>query len=191
MNDPIENMSSLEASDMHELRFALDGVNVSAERVARTMTKAFAGAIAGGRSLETVLQSIALSLSRVALNASLQPLQQGLTAAVRSALSAFGSSGGFGAPSIAPFADGGIVSSPVYFGSAAGVGLMGERGAEAIVPLARGPDGKLGLAANDTGEKSIQVTVNISTADAASFQRSQVQIAGVLARAVSRGQRTL
>ena len=66
---------------------------------------------------------------------------------------------------------------------------MGERGAEAIMPLARGPDGRLGVAASGGGSGATHVNVNITTPDVAGFQRSQVQIAGALARAVARGRR--
>ena len=44
------------------------------------------------------------------------------------------------------FADGGIVDKPTLFGYGEGKkGLMGEAGAEAIMPLKRGPSGKLGI----------------------------------------------
>jgi lambda family phage tail tape measure protein len=44
------------------------------------------------------------------------------------------------------FAYGGVVSSPTNFGMSGGrLGLMGESGPEAILPLHRGPDGKLGV----------------------------------------------
>jgi phage-related minor tail protein len=44
------------------------------------------------------------------------------------------------------FAYGGVVSSPTNFGMSGGrLGLMGEAGPEAILPLHRGPDGKLGV----------------------------------------------
>ena len=45
-----------------------------------------------------------------------------------------------------PFANGGIVNSPTLFPLRGGAGLMGEAGAEAIMPLARGGDGKAGRA---------------------------------------------
>ena len=48
---------------------------------------------------------------------------------------------------IVPFAQGGIVDSPTIFPFANGVGLMGEAGPEAIMPLTRGPDGRLGVEA--------------------------------------------
>ncbi len=59
------------------------------------------------------------------------------------------------------------------------------------MPLARGPDGSLGVSAVDTGGRPVQVTVNIATADADSFRRSEAQVAAALARAVARGQRGL
>lgn len=44
------------------------------------------------------------------------------------------------------FANGGVVNSATPFRHAGGMGIMGEAGAEAIMPLKRGPDGKLGVA---------------------------------------------
>jgi phage-related minor tail protein len=59
---------------------------------------------------------------------------------------------------IAKFARGGIVGSPTLFKFADGgttrTGLMGEAGPEAIMPLKRGADGKLGVQANLDGAMS-------------------------------------
>jgi phage-related minor tail protein len=66
---------------------------------------------------------------------------------------------------------------------------MGERGAEAVMPLARGPDGRLGVRGG--GARPVSVTVNIATPDADSFRRSEAQVAATLARAVARGRRGL
>jgi hypothetical protein len=55
---------------------------------------------------------------------------------------------------IQPFARGGIVDRPTLFPFAKGTGLMGEAGPEAIMPLKRGADGKLGVAANLDGAMS-------------------------------------
>jgi phage-related minor tail protein len=57
------------------------------------------------------------------------------------------------------------------------------------MPLARGADGKLGVAASGSGGGN--VTVNIATPDADSFRRSETYLTGLIARAVSRGQRGL
>jgi phage-related minor tail protein len=92
---------------------------------------------------------------------------------------------------IKPFASGGVIGTPTYFPlSSGGAGLAGEAGPEAIMPLARGSDGRLGVAAG--GERAgASITVNISTPDAESFRRSESYITGQIARAVARGQRSL
>jgi hypothetical protein len=53
--------------------------------------------------------------------------------------------GAFSMGNIIPFANGGIYDSPTLFPMANGMGLMGEAGPEAIMPLSRGSDGKLGV----------------------------------------------
>ena len=98
--------------------------------------------------------------------------------------------GGASVP-VAPFAEGGIVASPSYFPTGRGLGLMGESGAEAILPLSRGPDGRLGVQAGGGAPRPLSVTVQVSTPDAASFRRSEAQVAAAVARAVARGSRAL
>ena len=170
---------------LQDVKTSLDAVSVSADRVSGTLATAFAKAVASGQSFDKTLQSVVGNLSKMALNLTLPPLQQGVSALVSAAVG-----GGGGAPRITPFAQGGIVAQPTFFGNGGNVGLMGERGAEAILPLARGPDGRLGVAASGQGGP-VNVTVNIATGDAESFRRSQVQITSALARAVARGQRGL
>lgn len=69
--------------------------------------------------------------------------------------------GGTFANGIQPFAAGGVVNSPTLFKFASGGalrnGLMGEAGPEAIIPLKRGRDGKLGVA----GGGGTSVVVNV------------------------------
>ena len=60
---------------------------------------------------------------------------------------------------IVPYAKGGIVNSPTLFPFAKGTGLMGEAGPEAIVPLKRGRDGKLGIAGGG-GATTVNVSVD-------------------------------
>jgi len=146
-----------------------------------------------GRGVGDVLRSLALRLSEIALKAAFRPLTDALGGALAGALSggvAFAKGGVVRGPLPVPFAAGGVIASPIAFPLAGGrLGLAGERGREAILPLARGPDGALGVRAQ--GAAGIAVTFNVTTPDADSFRRSEAQIAALLARAVSQGQRNL
>jgi phage-related minor tail protein len=88
---------------------------------------------------------------------------------------------------VTPFASGGVIASPSFFPMRGGLGLAGEAGPEAILPLARGADGRLGVRAQGGG--AVSVTFNVSTPDAQSFRRAEAELSAMLARAVARGQR--
>jgi lambda family phage tail tape measure protein len=57
---------------------------------------------------------------------------------------------------------GGIYNRPTFFRLASG-GVLGEAGYEAVMPLTRGPNGKLGVQASGGGGVMINVTVNAET----------------------------
>ncbi len=59
------------------------------------------------------------------------------------------------------------------------------------MPLARGSDGRLGVASSGGQGGGANVTIHIATPDADSFRRSETYITGQIARAVARGQRSL
>ncbi len=177
------------ATDVAGLKTTMDALDLSAQSVAKSLSAAFSGAATSGKSFEQVLASIGTKLASLTLNSAVKAGSGSLSSLLSSMLGGL-SGGGGGLGSITPFADGGIVSSPTFFGAGGGLGVMGERGAEAIMPLARGPDGALGLAASGQGSGT-SVIVNISTPDATSFRQSEQQISASLARAVSRGQRSL
>ena len=61
---------------------------------------------------------------------------------------------------VVPFARGGIVNKPTLFPMANGAGLMGEAGPEAIMPLRRGPSGRLGVEAAGGGAGNVVVNVD-------------------------------
>jgi phage-related minor tail protein len=63
----------------------------------------------------------------------------------------------------AAFQGGSVVSTPTYFPMSGGkTGLMGEAGAEAVMPLSRAPDGSLGVRMDGGGGKSVVVNTPIS-----------------------------
>lgn len=66
---------------------------------------------------------------------------------------------------IVPYAKGGLVDKPTVFeyanGGSGRFGLMGEAGPEAIMPLTRGADGKLGVEAHGAASNDIDIVVNV------------------------------
>ena len=175
--------SAFANTDIATLATTMNALDLSAQNVAKSLQAAFTTASASGKSFDTVLSGILTKLASMSLSTAFKIGGESLSGLLTGALT---SSVG----SVTPFASGGIVSSPTFFGADGGLGVMGERGAEAIMPLARGPDGTLGLAASGQGGGT-HVTVNISAMDVESFRRSEQQVSTSLARAVSRGQRSL
>ena len=158
------------------------------------LRRAFDGLVLDGMKLSDALSGLAQSMINTAYSAAVNPvmnhmggvLADGLNSAV-SSMMPFADGGAFTQGRVMPFAKGGVVSSPVTFPMRGGTGLMGEAGPEAIMPLSRGADGRLGVRTQGGG--SVTVNMNITTPDAQSFQRSQGQVASQMARALGRGQR--
>jgi phage-related minor tail protein len=182
--------TSLDALSLRtaELRAEMQDLSKLADSFGNKLVGAFAGAIIHGRSLSDVVRGLVLSLSQTALSAALKPVGN-LVGNLFSNLFANAKGNVVSAGQITPFASGGIVNSPVLFPMRGGTGLMGEAGPEAIMPLARSADGKLGV--RTSGGGATHVTVNISTPDIQGFRQSQSQIAAMMNRAVSRGARNL
>lgn len=195
MSDTTDQLAELDAAGA-SLADRLTSLDDLSKTVGSSLSTAFKGAVVQGKSLDTVLRGIVERLSSKALDAALAPLTSafgsGLTTLMSSLTGAFGfrDGGVFTDGRVTPFASGGVVSSPTYFPLRGGTGLMGEAGAEAILPLTRGADGRLGVAAQGGGATT-NVTFNVTASDAASFRRSEAQVTSMLARAVGRGRRGL
>jgi phage-related minor tail protein len=88
----------------------------------------------------------------------------------------------YAANGIQPFAMGGIVTKPTFFKYADGGtfnnGVMGEAGPEAIMPLKRGADGKLGVAARLDGAMKRYRSTPGSAAAAAEGDAASLAAAG-------------
>jgi phage-related minor tail protein len=180
-------------SGTEEMQRSLTELDRLGRRFSLTLAGAFADIAVKGKGLNDVLRSLALSLSQLVLKAALRPLTDqigGLLSGLVQGGFGFAKGGVLRQGLPVPFASGGVIASPVTFPLANGrVGLAGERGAEAILPLARGADGRLGVMAQSGS--GVSVTFNVSTPDADSFRRSESQVAAMLARAVALGQRNL
>jgi phage-related minor tail protein len=179
-------------ADTRPLQAQLADVSKAGARFSSALSQSFVDLALKGKGFGDVLRSLALRLSELALKAAFKPLTDSIGGALAGLVggAAFAQGGVIRRGLPVPFAEGGVIASPIAFPLAGNrVGLAGERGPEAILPLARGPDGRLGVHASSGG--AISVTFNVSTPDVESFRRSETQLAALLARAVAQGQRNL
>lgn len=164
--------------------------------IGSSLRRAFDGVVFDGMKLSDALQGVAQSMSNAAYNTALRPVQNALGDAIVGGVNGlvgavlpFENGGSFAQGRVMPFARGGVVTSPTYFPMRGATGLMGEAGPEAIMPLTRGADGRLGVVASGGGGRPVSVVMNISTPDADSFRRSKSQVAAEMNRVLSQGAR--
>ena len=162
------NALSLETE---KLRSEMMGLNRLADNFGQTITRSFASAIIHGRKLSDVLKGLALSLGR---------------AGALIGAEAIGRIGGkhFALCQRRHRKQPHIISPARRRRPH---GRSGRRSHHA--PGARRR--RKARRAHAGGGQALNVTVNISTPDVASFRQSQSQVASMITRAVSRGQRNL
>lgn len=170
-------------------------VGVLSNGISGGLRRAFDGLVFDGMKLSDALKGVARTMIDTVYGIAMKPVQNAVGGAIAQGLNGllggimpFEKGGAFSQGRVMPFAKGGVVAQATAFPMRGGQGLMGEAGPEAIMPLARGPDGRLGVQAGG-GARPVTVVMNISTPDAQSFQRSQSQIAAQAQRMLARGQK--
>lgn len=170
----------------------LDDLERRSQGFGAALTGALKSATLGGKGLEDTLRAVGERLAGVALSAGLKPLDtlmSSLTAGLANGLGSLFAFADGGVPGrVTPFAAGGVVPAPTYFPMGGDLGLMGEAGTEAVLPLKRGADGTLGVSG---GGGTTQIVFNVTANDAESFRKSEGQVTAMLARSVARGRRNL
>lgn len=201
LEDSLGAAASMAAGFDGELRRMREALAAAGKDVAvlerglsKGLRRAFDGLVFDGVKLTDALETVARSMIQTTYSAAMKPvtdhvggmLARGVNGIVEGILP-FADGAGFAQGRVMPFANGGVVSGPVSFPMRGGRGLMGEAGPEAIMPLARGADGKLGV--RSAGGGPVNVVMNITTPDVQGFRRSQAQIAAQVSRAMGRGNR--
>lgn len=152
------------------------------EELGLTFTSSFEDAIVGAREFSSVLDGLAKDILRITVRKGItEPLgnfvgsffgesKTGLASLTSSVNSTFAKGGVFeNSPSLSSYS-GKVYDSPQPFLFAKGAGIFGEAGPEAIMPLKRGRDGKLGVAADGGGAA---VTVNVINNSGAQAKQSE------------------
>lgn len=157
-----------------QVQSAWDDMNMAIAQAPSSIGDAFVSAIRGAENLGDAMRNLLKDIGAVIVKAFLmKTLFGGIGGTIGGGggiSSLFGSAQGnvFNQQGLVPFANGGIVNKPTIFPFANGVGLMGEAGAEAIMPLKRTPSGDLGVQA-DGGGGTTNITMNINAVDSQSF----------------------
>lgn len=171
---------------LDDARRAMDQQTEAAKKASAAQQELWGGissaitqSISQAESFEDALRKVAIRLADIAVNALFGQGPGGamFNQAIGSAgagilgllLSAKGNvfSGG---RHVEAFANGGVIGGPTAFPMRGGVGLMGEAGPEAIMPLRRGPNGRLGVEVAGGGGSFVyqpQITVVSPNADPA------------------------
>ncbi len=110
------------------------------------------------------------------VSAGLNYVTGGLSGIVESIFDWFGKGGVFNSGNIVKrYAIGGVVNRPTVFPMANGMGLMGEAGPEAVLPLSRTSTGDLGVKMDGSGGSPVNVNFVIQPMDAKDFDRLLIE----------------
>lgn len=146
-----------------------DATNDVGKEMSLIFSSAAGDAITKFEDLRGVLKGVLADIAQIGMRELVTKPMSGWLSALFGGMK-FASGGVFDG-GLQRFASGGIVNSPTRFAFAGGMGLMGEAGPEAIMPLKRGSNGKLGVAGGGG------VTVNQQISIGAGVSRNEVMAA--------------
>jgi len=198
----IESLIRLQSQFRSEIDAVQDAADDYDERLRKTadsindsFSSAFASIITGTESVADSFRNLANELLTLFIRRQvLSPLVGSLNPGGLFA-SFFTPAGGvtpsaqgnaFGAGGVYPFATGGVFGPTMFTFGGGKLGVMGEEGPEAVMPLKRDAQGNLGVANVDGGGGGRSVNVTIVARDAESYKRSRTQIGEDINRAVNR-----
>ena len=171
-----------------KLKTFTDSIKTVQESMADVVVKGIKGmedalvdfVMTGKLAFKDLARSIIADMVRIAI-------QQSITLPLTNFIKGiFGNANGnaFVDGKVQKYAYGGVVNKPTIFPMANGIGLMGEAGAEAIMPLKRGRDGKLGVVSQGGGVNNVTVNVDASGTSVEGDDASANQLGELIAAAV-------
>jgi hypothetical protein len=147
------------------IRTAQERSREIAQGLAQDITGPIKEALTSGQftweTFASAISRIAQNLSTRLIDLAFKPIENALINALTGGMGGGGFLAGLfgfaiggvfaGGAELTAFARGGVVNRPTVFPFAKGIGLMGEAGPEAILPLRRGRGGRLGVELNGDG----------------------------------------
>ena len=194
-----QNLAAALSGELAQMRATVVDTGRDVQSLSRSysagLTRAFEGLAFDGARLSDTLRSLGDTVARASYRAAISPvtghfggmLARGVSDLMNGLLP-FSHGAGFAQGRVMPFASGGDVPGPVAIPMRGGPDVMGEAGPEAILPVARGADGRLGVR-SASGGRPMNVVINVSTPDVAGFERSRSQIAAQMSRVLNQAQR--
>lgn len=158
------------------------------EEAGAAVSKAFQGmedalvkfVMTGKLNFSDLTRSILADMARIAIRQAIMKPLMGLFPFLGNA-----NGNAFAQNGIVPYRKGGVVNSPTMFRfGGSNLGIMGEAGPEAILPLQRGKGGKLGVIAQGGGAGNITVNVDASSSSVEGDGDSSRQLGEVIAAAI-------
>jgi len=208
-----QNIRALK-QELEELLDPINQVTGAANAIGTAFTDSFTSVINGSATTQEALANFFGNIGKYFLDMAAQIIQKMITMAILNSIVAVlpgggggGGGGGdifadiaargglrmknggvFGKGGLVPFAMGGIVDKPTMFAYANGgvgrFGLMGEAGPEAILPLKRGSNGKLGVQVSGGSSNNIVVNVDASGTRVQGDDTRGKQLGGAISAAV-------
>ena len=165
-----------------KLKTFTDSIKTVQESMADVVVKGIKGmedalvdfVMTGKLSFRNLANSIIADMVRIAIQ---QTITMPFSNFIKGIFSKNANGNAFVDGKVEKYAYGGVVNKPTLFPMANGMGLMGEAGAEAILPLRRGSNGKLGVQSSGGGIGSVVVNVD-ATKTSANANNGQAEMLG-------------
>lgn len=149
---------------MEQLKEKTDKASQAAKALQDGFESAFVDIVTGSKSAREAIGNLLADMASLLAHEAFKSLAGSLfggSSSILSGLFANANGNAFDGGAVQAFASGGVVSRPTLFGMRGGMGLMGEAGPEAILPLKR-INGKLGVVAGGAGGDGVNVHVSIN-----------------------------